>query len=357
MPDLWSVIDTGLRPAAQNVALDRALLEARRAEEIPSTLRFLRFTRCALLGSDRSAAQELDVDYCGAAGITVQRRVTGGDPMHLDERQIAWALYLHRRDTGTDDLRAVARRLCHAAATGVSALGVDARYRSWGEIEVDGRRIAASAGLVDGDALLLQGLLLVDGDAGALQLASRFAGRVLAGGGYGAAGDRVASLAEILGAAPDAAAIKRYLVEAFESEFSVEFGEGDLTLSGQARYREALREIEHPDWINLVAAPAAEIALVEGEHRVAGGRLRAAVAFDGRARAIRQVWFGGDIAANPKRTVADLESALKGAPLDRLESRVRAFFASRAVSMERIVPADFATAVRAAVRQLSLDPA
>ncbi len=43
MAEMWRVIDTGLRAVAQNIALDRALLEARRAEEIPSTLRFCRF--------------------------------------------------------------------------------------------------------------------------------------------------------------------------------------------------------------------------------------------------------------------------------------------------------------------------
>jgi len=40
----WRWIDTGVRRPAENLALNRALLEARQAREIPSTLRFLRFT-------------------------------------------------------------------------------------------------------------------------------------------------------------------------------------------------------------------------------------------------------------------------------------------------------------------------
>ena len=39
MKPTWRVIDTGLRRAAENIALNRALLEARQADEIPSTLR------------------------------------------------------------------------------------------------------------------------------------------------------------------------------------------------------------------------------------------------------------------------------------------------------------------------------
>src|SRR5690606_25777976 len=105
MAETWRLIDTGLRPATQNIALDRALLEARRAEESPSTLRLLRFPRCALIGSDRSAVHELDLDHCRAAGLRVQRRITGGEAMCLDEGQLVWALCLHRRELGGTDLR------------------------------------------------------------------------------------------------------------------------------------------------------------------------------------------------------------------------------------------------------------
>ncbi len=78
MREMWRVIDTGLRTAAQNIALNRALLEARRAEEIPSTLRFLRFAPSALLGYHQSAGQEFNLDYCRANQIAIQRRITGG---------------------------------------------------------------------------------------------------------------------------------------------------------------------------------------------------------------------------------------------------------------------------------------
>ena len=69
MADHWRLIDSGLRPPAQHVALNRALLEARRADEVPSTLRFLRFPRCALIGCDRSIPQEIDPERCRSAGL------------------------------------------------------------------------------------------------------------------------------------------------------------------------------------------------------------------------------------------------------------------------------------------------
>ena len=347
MAERWRLVDTGLRPAAQNIALDRALLEARRADEIPSTLRFLRFPRCALIGSGQSVEQELDVDYCRAEGIEIQRRVTAGDLVCLDPAQLVWELVLHRRDLGNGALQAIARRLTHAAAAGVSALGTDARYRPPGDIAVDGRRVCACAGVFDGAALLFQGALMVDGDAVELTRPSR-----LARGAPGSLRDRQASLQELLGARPETGAVKRYLAEAFESEFGIEFSEGDLTLSEHARFGQALREIDHRDWVELVARPAAELPVLSARLAVAGGALLAAVAYDAPARAIRQAWFGGDVALRPRRVLPDLEAALAGTPGNRVAQRVERFFAGRGADPAPLVPADFVRVVQLAIGRL-----
>src|SRR5262245_22720436 len=107
MSEVWRVVDTGLRSAVQNIALNRALLEARQAEEIPSTLRFLRFTPSALLGARQSADQEFDLNYCRARNIAIQRRITGGGAIYTNETQLDWELYLHRRDVGCADMRTI----------------------------------------------------------------------------------------------------------------------------------------------------------------------------------------------------------------------------------------------------------
>ena len=157
MGQIWRVLDTGLRPAAQNIALDRALLEARKADEIPSTLRFLRFTPCALLGHRQSAAQEVHRDYCQRHGVEIQRRLTSGPAQFVDEAQLGWTLYLHKREAKNADARAISKRVCHAVATAIGATGLDARYRARDEIEVDGRTVGSCGIAFDGDALLSPG--------------------------------------------------------------------------------------------------------------------------------------------------------------------------------------------------------
>lgn len=349
--DKWRTIDTGLRGAAQNIALNRALLEARQAEEIPSTLRFLRFTPSALLGYHQSAEQELDLEYCRTSKIEVQRRITGGGAIYFDETQIGWELYLHRRDVGTGNMQAISRRICHAAATAISALGVDARYRPRNDIEVDGRKISGTGGAFDGDALLFQGTLLIDFDVAKMLRVLRIPAEKLSDKAIASARERVANLKELLGRAPETALVKRYITEAFESEFNVEFSDGDLTLSENARYQGALAEIATPDWINLVGRPLADMPILEAAQKFAGGLLRASVTFDTTTRTLRQVWFTGDIFINPRRTVADLEAALRDLPVDRLQQRIESFFAGRQVDMLTLAPADFVTVVRMAVNQ------
>ena len=39
--ETWRLLDTGVRPASENMALDEALLELRAQKRIPPTLRFL----------------------------------------------------------------------------------------------------------------------------------------------------------------------------------------------------------------------------------------------------------------------------------------------------------------------------
>jgi lipoate-protein ligase A len=151
-------------PAAENIAIDRAILEAHQQGHSPHTLRFLRFTPSALLGFHQHVEQELHVNYCERNGIEIQRRITGGGAIYVDETQIGWELYVDRRTLGTGDMTAISERLCSAAACGIRRLGVDARYRPRNDIEVNGRKVSGTGGAFDGDSLLFQGTLLLDFD-------------------------------------------------------------------------------------------------------------------------------------------------------------------------------------------------
>jgi lipoate-protein ligase A len=331
------------------MALNRALLEARQARETPPTLRFLQFLPSALLGYHQSAEQELDLERCAAEGVAVQRRITGGGAIYMDPGQLGWELYLLRQEVGTADMGAIARRICEAAAEGIRTLGVDAQYRPRNDIEVGGRKISGTGGAFEGEALMYQGTLLIEFDVERMLRLLRVPADKLSDKAISSARERVTSLTELLGAAPPLAAIKIRLTEAFAKSFGVDFAPSGLTPPEEARYRQALAEMDHADWVHLLTRPRAEQPLLEAAEKFPGGLVRAAVLYDAAAERVRQVWFTGDFFVRPRRAVMDLEAHLKDAPLDRLEERVEAFFAERSVDLLMLKPDDFVQVVRKAI--------
>lgn len=350
MASTWRLIDTGIRRAAENFALNRAILEARKRGVVASTLRFLQFGPSALLGYHQSVEQELDVDFCRSHGVEIQRRVTGGGAIYMDESVLGWELYLAKSDLGTADMAAVSRRICEVAARAVSAFGTHATYRPLTDIEVDGRKIAGTGGAFDGNALLYQGTLLLDFDIERMLRCLRLPAEMLSPEAIAGARARVVNLRELLGVVPPLDKIKHRIAAEFASELGVVFEPGELSPQEVRLFREALREIDSPEWVNMVRKPRSELPIVEGTHRFNAGVLRVAVAYDRAGARVKQVCFSGDFFVNPPRTVADLEAALKDCAVDNIASTVARFFHGRQVEMHAVTASDFAAAVDQALR-------
>jgi lipoate-protein ligase A len=348
----WRVIDTGVRRAAENFALNRALLESRKQGVGPSTLRFLQFRPSALLGYHQSAEQELDLDYCASHGIDIQRRITGGGAIYMDERQFGWELYLTRQDVGSGDMTAIARRICEAAARGIARFGVDARFRPRNDIEVGGRKISGTGGAFDGGALLYQGTLLVDFDVEMMVRILRIPAEKLADKAIADARERVTSLRELLGAAPPLAQAKDFVQDAFAEAFGIDFRRGELNETERGLVAETLAEIDSEAWVHLVRKPRSALPILEAAEKFPGGLLRAAVACDRAADRIRQVWFTGDFFVSPRRTVADLEAALKDTAREQAAQRIRGFFAAHPCEMLALSPDDFVAVLERATESV-----
>lgn len=351
----WRVIDTGLRNAAENIAINQTMLEARQQRLIPNTLRFLRFTPSALLGFHQSPEQELRVDYCTAHGIAIQRRITGGGAIYFDETQIGWELYLDRATLGTADMLAIARRICEIAADGIGALGVDARFRARNDIEVDGKKIAGTGGAFDGDAILYQGTLLVEFDIERMLRVLRIPAEKLSDKAIASARERVTNLKDLLGTAPPLAQVRSALTDAFARGFDVAFETAsDLSAPEKEKFAQALIAIDNPEWVFAHKRPAGEAPLVEGLHKSAGGLIRVCLIVDPIKQRIKQAWFSGDFFVNPKRLVADLEAVLRDSSLHDYAATMRRFFAASAAEMLLLRGEDFIAAVENAVRELAV---
>lgn len=345
MPQTWRVLDTGLRSAADNIALNMALLDARQRQTGVSTLRFVQFTPCALLGFHQSAEQELNLDYCQAQNIAVQRRITGGGAIYFDEGQLGWELYLHKCDVASADMQHIAQRICAAAALGLSALGVDARFRPRNDIEVNGKKISGTGGAFDGDVLLYQGSLLLQFDVNKMLKVLRIPAEKLADKAISSAKERVTSLTELLSHTPDIASVKTELVRAFAACFDVEFVAGDLSPEEMQLFDSALSKVQSDVWVNQRQSPRSESPLLTASRKFAGGLVQAVLALDQRQMRVKQIWFNGDFFVNPRRAIVDLEASLRDTLVTDMKEKITHFFKRTEVDMLGLTADDFFTVV------------
>jgi lipoate-protein ligase A len=351
------IIDTGIRAGRQNMALDRALIEAHDAGRIPDTLRFLRFRPSALVGAHQILSHEVRLDYCRARGIEVGRRITGGGALFLDERQFGWELVVDRTRFGTADLARIAAILCEAAAEALQRLGVPAAYRPRNDIEVAGRKISGTGGFVEGRTLLYQGTLLVDFDAAEMISALKVPVEKLAKRDLESAQRRVVTMREILGdKLPPLETIYGTLVATFAERLGFDPEWDALTEAEESlAARIYAEEIGTDEYVGRLDAQEPDASLVSATLNKRGGAIRADVRLEGPGLArVREVLVTGDFFVTPPRAVFDLEASLRGVAVEALPAAVDAFFAKTPCDMVGLAPADFREAIEAALAQLAL---
>lgn len=346
----WRVLDTGVLPAADNMAYNRALLEAHQEGVSPNTLRFLRFEPCALIGFHQDVGQELKEDYCAEHGIVIQRRMTGGGAIYFDETQIGWELYLDKSVLGTADMSEIARIICEAAAEGISNLGVNAVFRPRNDIEVDGRKISGTGGAFDGDSIMYQGTLLIEFDVEKMLRVLRIPAEKLTGKAISSARERVVNLKELMGEVPALDVVQKSIEDAFAKAFGVTFEHSTEALPREKElFAEALAEIDTEEWIYQHNRPVDTAPELTGIYKSSGGLMRATVIIDAEKDRLKQLWLTGDFFVNPKRAIVDLEAALRNSKLSEMEQNVCAFFEQNDVKMIQLSADDFVQAINAAL--------
>lgn len=341
----WRLLDTGLRRAGENIALNRTLLESHQAGHSPNTLRFLRFYPSALAGYHQDIDAVIHQDYCRQRGIEIQRRITGGGAIYFHEMQLGWELYLHKKVFNSGDMQHISQRICEAAAGALRSLGVEAHFRPRNDIEVGGRKISGTGGAFDGDSLLYQGTLLISFDAGEMLKILRVPQAKNAHRAIKSIQERIITMEEILTTVPDFPMIQNAFRHSFAQAFGVKFASAQLNEYEQQQYAIILNEIHDPQWVYLVQKPRLLPDAKHGFYRATGGMIHVDLSLSGDGQHVEQIWISGDFFVHPKRIIADLESHLKAVPLKKLGPAIRQFFDQTPVDLLLLEPDDFVKAV------------
>jgi len=351
MASVFRVIDTGIRVGRRQIAFDQAMIDAHRAGSIPDSVRFLRFPPTALIGRHQALAREVNLDHCRANGIGIARRITGGGAIYFDEGQLGWELVFHRSTLGIESLTEATRRICEAAAAGLSRLGVDAKYRPRNDIEVDGRKVSGTGGFFDGDTLFYQGTVLVDMNPADMVAALNVAQAKLAKRSLDSAAHRVVTLKELLGTAPAIESVTQSLLAGFAEQLGILPVPGEITRREEtlaAKYHD--EEIGTDAFVAEIDDPGAGEDVLAASYTGAGGTIHAYIRLEGaRRHRIRDALITGDFFVTPTRTIFDLEAALRNIDVADAGAAIERFFAETRIGLLTAAPADFCKAVEDAI--------
>jgi len=351
----WTFLDTGARTAAENIALDDALLTLRNQDKTPDTLRFLRFKpNAVLVGFHQSVEQEVRVEYCREMGIHINRRMTGGGTIYFDEPQLGWELIASRKKVGSsDNVEKLYEQICEAAIKGLDYLGVKAQFRPKNDIEVAGRKISGTGGAMENNAFLFQGTLLTDFDVGTMLRALRIPIEKLKDKELDSVKERVTCLKWELDTLPDLGTIKKSLMKGFSETFDVELVERDLTDAEEELFQKKLEYYSSDDWVYGIRKPMEHRHELMSIYKADGGLIRTSLIADIPNRRIQAALITGDFFAYPKNAVFDFEAMLKDSPMDAdiLRRKVNEFM-SGDIQIPGVTPEDLLNALLKAIRKI-----
>lgn len=159
------LLDTGIAPARWNIAATTVLVEGRAAVGARDVIRFHRYEPSVLIGAGQEAEKVADLAACRRHGVAVERRVTGGGAVYMDEGVLAFDVVLRRPGARPEALFQAAGA---AVAAALGRFGVLAEAGGSHGVTVAGAKICGLAGQFEGPVMALQASVLVDVDRGRL---------------------------------------------------------------------------------------------------------------------------------------------------------------------------------------------
>ncbi len=349
----WRLLDTGIRTAAENIALDEAILTAKGEGFTPNTVRFLQFhPEAVLVGYHQSVDQEVRIPFCRSHHIDINRRITGGGAIFFDKSQIGWEIIASKGDLRfTIPHEEVFQEMCRPVIRGLKGLGIEACYRSKNDIEVKGRKISGTGGTEHKGAFLFQGTLLLDLNVEKMLRALRVPIEKLKEREINSLAERMTCLRQELSFLPPVREVKEELKRGFQEVFHVDLVRGGLNGMEENLFAKYLPKYRSDEWVHLIKSPPEGKQILRGTHKCKGGLIRVFLAYDLRREMISSVVITGDFFVFPQRAMYDLEARLKDCHRHRVPDVIRRFFMERAPCIPHVYPEDFSTAIGLALEK------
>ncbi|MBW1962551.1 MAG: DUF116 domain-containing protein [Deltaproteobacteria bacterium] len=342
---VWRLLDTPPMTAAENMALDETLLELKGQGKTPNTLHFLQFSpQAVLVGYHQSIAEEVRMEFCRAHGIHINRRITGGGAILFDESQLGWEIICDKSFFNVAvPTNRIFKALCTPVIIALKRLGLKATFRFRNDIEINGRKISGTGGTESGNAFLFQGTMLVDFDVDTMIRSLKIPVEKLKAKEIDSIKERVTCLNWELGFTPPATDIKAAIKAGFEKHLSIRLEPGDLTDSEKRLFEKKLPYFQSQQWINHINPKFSRHEVIHSAYKTKAGMIRCTVVVNLSRKRIKDIYITGDFLSFPPRALFDMESVLRGAPIDRdhITEIVKRFFEEGNILIPGMAYTDF----------------
>ncbi|MEM1582118.1 MAG: biotin/lipoate A/B protein ligase family protein [Candidatus Bathyarchaeia archaeon] len=232
MAEKWRLLDTGLRDAFYNMALDEAIAIARARDIVPNTVRFFRWEPSAVsIGYFQSMGEEVDVEACDRLGINYVRRRTGGGAVYHDrDGELTYSIIvIENHRLISRDFQKTYEILCSGLVEGLRLLGVPAEFKPINDIVVNGRKISGNAQTRGMGVVHQHGTILRDVNPQLMFTVLKVPSEKIRDKMIRSVEERVTSLKKYLGRDIGFGELKNALISGFESTFNIELESGEIT--------------------------------------------------------------------------------------------------------------------------------
>jgi lipoate-protein ligase A len=354
----WRLLDIGPMTAAENMALDDTLLELKGKGDSIDTLRFLQFSPPAvLIGFHQSVEEEVRLSYCRDKGIDINRRITGGGAIFFDENQLGWEVICDKKFFNIEiPNQWLFRTLCDPVIEALDRFGLQASFRPRNDIEINGRKISGTGGTESDGAFLFQGTMLVDFDVEGMIRSLKIPVEKLKAKEINSIKERVTCLKEEIGDTPPLDEIKGAIKYGFESCLNIRLESAGLNKNEERLFQKKLKYYSSREWIDLVKPKHSKSRAIQAANKVEGGLIRYTLIIDQVRNRVKDLYITGDFLSFPSRALFDLESRLRGMPIDRerLNEVIYNFFKKGRIQIPGINQEDFIKPLELAIEKFAI---
>ena len=231
MIEEWRLLDTGLRDAFYNMALDEAIAMARSKNLVPNTVRFFRWEPSAVsIGYFQSMEEEVDTAACDERGVSYVRRRTGGGAVYHDrDGELTYSLMANQEHRLISrDFQETYRVLCSGVVLGLSLLGIAADFKPINDIVVGGKKISGNAQTRGMNVVHQHGTILREVDPSTMFRVLKVPNEKIRDKLIGSVEERVTSINRFLERRVSFMELKEALISGFEDSLKIKLVPGEI---------------------------------------------------------------------------------------------------------------------------------